>query len=270
MGNYTCIDLKQKSASLHPSAKMEAKMEESIMSIRRSNHNRSKQRNWGSLLLKASVAASTVINVSSFTSRVVSCSTTATMIGSPGCSSTSSSSTRTTSLSSYPLNPPSLQILHHESSYLYSPSSRAISCSCLHANSYYHSPIQPYWKQSNLIMKMSSKDSASPSSSSSSRGGGGKSDWFPKRNRIESEYKDFSFSSNPVIENRNTLSMNENIDDINNDFLVDLPWLLTSGQIKALKVAELRDACAARNLSTSGKKEELQNRLFKWTSDSDA
>jgi hypothetical protein len=44
-----------------------------------------------------------------------------------------------------------------------------------------------------------------------------------------------------------------------------LPWIPTELQIAALKVTELKQACAERGLAKQGLKADLQNRLQEWT-----
>ncbi|KAL3924665.1 MAG: hypothetical protein SGILL_000902, partial [Bacillariaceae sp.] len=45
------------------------------------------------------------------------------------------------------------------------------------------------------------------------------------------------------------------------------PWIPTKSQIESLKVAELKEACSQRGLIKSGKKADLQARLWQWTSE---
>ena len=67
--------------------------------------------------------------------------------------------------------------------------------------------------------------------------------------------------SGSTTSNTKHKSTNEDKDGSSN-----LPWLPTESQIKSLKVAELRAACAERGLIMTGLKADLQTRLLKWAS----
>jgi tetratricopeptide (TPR) repeat protein len=45
------------------------------------------------------------------------------------------------------------------------------------------------------------------------------------------------------------------------------PWIPTKSQIESLKLVELKEACTQRGLVKSGKKADLQARLWKWTAE---
>lgn len=88
----------------------------------------------------------------------------------------------------------------------------------------------------------------------------------------KSSLYDQKINNNPssVSENNNSNHGNTSkrpTKDLDTNFL---PWLPTRAQVEKLKVSELRNACAERDLIKSGKKAELQERILQWTSDQHA
>jgi len=71
---------------------------------------------------------------------------------------------------------------------------------------------------------------------------------------------------NPIFWKQSSDAMDEEEETrSSNDSLAWFPWMPTISQIEKLKVRDLRKICTERGLEQSGKKVDLQQRLWEWT-----